>query len=74
MRGKKDHRFTPKSLAFTYCQVPLIYSKAKANEIVVSYVDGKQKSFDELHLDQSTTQDLFNREHRIEQVEVRLNN
>ena len=41
---------------------------------MVSYVDGKQKRFDELHLDQSTTQDLFNREHRIEQVEVRLNN
>ena len=71
---KKTIALPSKSLAFTYCQVPLIYSKAKANEIVVSYVDGKQKSFDELHLDQSTTQDLFNREHRIEQVEVRLNN
>ena len=71
---KKTIALSPQSLAFTYCQVPLIYCKAKTKEVVVSYVDGKQKRFDELHLDQSTTQDLFNREHRIEQVEVRLNN
>ena len=58
------------SLAFTYCQVAVVYRKAEANKITVSYTDGTQKHFDGLSLDATTTQALFDRGNRIEKIEV----
>ena len=57
-------------LAFTYCQVPVIYRKAEANKITVSCTDGTQKHFDGLSLDATTTQALFDRGNRLEKIEV----
>ena len=57
-------------LAFTYCQVPVIYRKAEANKITVSSTDNTQKHFDGLSLDTATTQALFDRVNRIEKIEV----
>ena len=47
------------SLAFTYCQVAVVYRKAEANKITVSYTDGTQKHFDGLSLDATNTQALI---------------
>jgi len=57
-------------LAFTYCQVAVVYRKAEANKITVSYTDGTQKHFDGLSLDATSTQALFDRGNRIEKIEV----
>ena len=61
------------SLAFTYCQVPVVYRKGSTNKITVSFGDGSQKVVESLHLDTSTTQSLFSRENLIERVDVDLN-
>ena len=57
-------------LAFTYCQVAVVYRKAEANKMMVSYTDGTQKHFDGLSLDATTTQALFDRVNSIEKIEV----
>ena len=57
-------------LAFTYCQVAVIYRKTEANKITVSYTDGIQKNFVGLSLDSTTTQALFDRRNRVEKIEV----
>ena len=57
-------------LAFTYCQVAVVYRKAEANKITVSFTEGTQKHFDGLSLDATTTQALFDRGNHIEKIEV----
>lgn len=60
------------SLAFTYCQVPIVYQKTNESTVKIRYTDGRTIHFNELALDVSSTQDIFNRQHKIELVEVRL--
>ena len=61
------------SLAFTYCQVPIIYSKNKGQaSVAVSYTDGRQKTLQARGLDRETTLELFSRNNVIEKIVVSI--
>lgn len=61
------------SLAFTYCQVPIIYSLGHEPGISVHYKDGTLKTIESLTLDKTTSSKLFKRTQEIETIEVRIN-
>ncbi len=58
------------SLAFTYCQVPIIYHLGDKNALRVHLQDGSQVEFSETGLDLSTSQSLFRRSGDLRQIEV----
>ncbi|PQJ30667.1 hypothetical protein BST92_01385 [Nonlabens arenilitoris] len=61
------------SLAFTYCQVPIIYTQSIAENILVMFNDGHEVTFDGLSLDRVTSEMLFKRRHKIKWIKVNLN-
>ena len=58
------------SLAFTYCQVPVIYKKASNFAIKVFLTDGSILSFQGNSLDIETSQMLFDRGGKVDKLEV----
>ena len=70
---KKSLPLTKDSLAFTYCQVPIVYSKNKGQAVIeVSYTDGQQKTLPNKSLDSETTLELFGRNNVIEKIVVAI--
>lgn len=60
------------SLAFTLCQVPIIYSYGDQEKIVIRWNDGNISEAAGLTIDQQASQSIFNRENKINKVEVYL--
>lgn len=58
------------SLAYTYCQVPVIYHLSEQQALTVHLQDGTQLKSAELSLDKATSQSLFRRTGEILQIEV----
>jgi len=58
------------SLAFTYCQVPIIYHMAEVNTLEVQSVDGKSKSFEGLSLNSNVSDSIFKRNSEVEYIRV----
>lgn len=69
---KKTLTIKPGSLAFTYCQVPVIYNKASKNYIMVFMKDGTVKNFEGLTLDKTTSSQLFKRTKQLQHIEVQI--
>ena len=59
--AKRKIRLNKGSLAFTYCQVPVIYELAKEEYLTVQLVSGKQFRQDTLVLDETMSRSLFER-------------
>lgn len=57
-------------LAFTYCQVPIIYSMASEDSIEVFNRDGSSKSMKSLTLNSELSQKLFERTDEVEFIKV----
>ena len=57
-------------LCFTYCQLPIIYSKSSENKIKVDFINGKSVSIQGNELDTESSKSLFNRENIIKQINV----
>lgn len=70
---KQSIKVNTGSLAFTYCQVPVIYTQSIAENILVMFTDGDQITFDGLSLDRKTSEMLFQRAHKIKVIKVNLN-
>ena len=70
---QKSIALDPGSLAFTYCQVPIIYKKGAKNALEVYSVEGQLKKEETLTLDFSTTNDIFDRNHKVEKIIVNIN-
>ena len=70
----KEIELKIKSLCFTYCQIPVIYEIASENGIRVSFADGTNKQFKNLSLDKETSNQIFDRNGKIETITVLLNN
>jgi hypothetical protein len=60
------------SLAFTYCQVPVVYHRAQESEIVVELRDGQVRQFSGLELDAATSADIFARRGTVVLIRVHL--
>ena len=58
------------SLAFTYCQVPVIYRIADAPGLAAYFKDGKSLAFEGMELDEETSRHIFNRTGQVSLIEV----
>ena len=57
-------------LCFTYCQVPILYTISEEEKIEITFVSGDKKVFNALALDEATSNELFNRTNKVQQIEV----
>ena len=69
---KKNIELTKDSLAFTYCQVPIIYHLGNNRQLTIEYTDGTKKNIEGTGLSRNITQLLFNRDHSIEKIRVEI--
>jgi hypothetical protein len=58
------------SLCFTYCQVPIIYSKSSSQKITIDFINEKSVSIQGNELDNESSKSLFDRENIIKQINV----
>jgi hypothetical protein len=56
--------------AFTFCKIPVVYTKSDQNEILVSFVNGEQKKFNSNVLDKQISRSVFERRGEIEKIEL----
>ena len=61
------------SLAFTICQVPIVYKKAGNNQIEVKYKNSTTETISSLTLSHEVSQKIFQRTGEIVQVTVAIN-
>lgn len=61
------------ALAFTCCQVPVIYQMGDTEQVEVIHKDGSMKIFEQTKLDESTTKKVFQRTGTVRQINVTLN-
>jgi len=60
------------ALAFTYCQVPVVYQQGDQAHLSIELMDGKSKSYEGNALDREWSQKLFGRSNEIEKIRVTL--
>ena len=65
-------RLGPRSLAFTYCQVPVVYRQVREHRLVVSFADGSAIRSEGPDLDAATSRSVFARDGRVSRVTVSL--
>lgn len=71
--SKNQIHLKKNSLAFTTCQVPVIYTINTASKIVLNYKNGESKTFDSLEINQEESIKIFHRTNEISLVEVYIN-
>lgn len=59
-------------LAFTLCQVPVVYRAGAQVQARVTYADGQIATFDDAQLDVETTQHIFNRDGLLARIDVSI--
>ncbi|MBW1295377.1 hypothetical protein [Aquimarina litoralis] len=59
-------------LAFTYCQVPIVYGLSAEKGIEITYVDGSLVTYPDVRLPVDISQKLFKRTGEIESVKVNI--
>ena len=69
----KNVLLEPNSLAFTVCQVPVIYKLTKSNSIEVYYRNRPQESFPTLELNEPISSKISRRTGEIDYIKVYLN-
>jgi len=62
----------PGELAFTYCQVPVVFRRARENSLRLFLAGGSNRHQDQLQLDAESSRSLFERAGDIERIEVSL--
>jgi hypothetical protein len=73
LHGEIRHLELPaQSMAFTYCQVPVVYHLDEAAGLTVYLRDGSQTHSSEPVLDSAASQSLFRRSGNILRIEVRV--
>ena len=60
-------------LAFTYCQVPVVYGIASQTSLEVTLKDGSINTINGLKLDDITSQKIFERTDEVESIKVNIN-
>jgi hypothetical protein len=67
---KREIELLPSSLAFTFCQVPVVYCTNVDTNIEIHYTDGSQNKISGNFLDSEISQILFNRNGLIDRLIV----
>jgi hypothetical protein len=65
-------RLKPGSLAFTYCQTPVIYQLGRRESLAVRFADGSRQKSDTLCLDATASRSIFERTGQVERIIVTL--
>nr|WP_262916565.1 hypothetical protein [Belliella kenyensis] len=74
LQGNESEILIPKdSIAFTYCQTPVIYQLADKDVIKVDFKDNKSTLIDGLFLDLDTSREIFHRSGSISKIWISLN-
>ncbi|MCB0518474.1 MAG: hypothetical protein KDD27_06035 [Saprospiraceae bacterium] len=60
------------SLAFTYCQVPIVYHLAQENGLSIQHKNGTSSTFKILNMDGRTSREIFGRTGEVVQVNVQM--
>jgi hypothetical protein len=60
------------TLAFTYCQVPVVYRMAEKQKLTLNLRTGPSREVDGLSLDLDASREIFSRSGAIERIEVSL--
>jgi hypothetical protein len=71
-KNKKQIQLKKGSLAFTYCQIPVIYTLSHKNGLKVFFKNGTVQDLQGVHLDVNTSSKIFKRTGDIVQIEVNL--
>lgn len=71
--SKKMITIDKNCLAFTVCQVPIIYRIDSLNALNVTYKNGAKETFQSLELNSTTSKKIFDRTGEITLIEVFLN-
>jgi hypothetical protein len=69
---KRRLRLNAGELAFTYCQVPVIYRHARADSLTLFLADRSKRLEAQLQLDARTSRSILDRTGKIERIEVGL--
>ena len=70
---QKELLLKPKSLAFTYCQVPIVYELSNTNKIEIIVSEASSISIESLSLNIELSNKLFKRTGEIEKIVVYIN-
>ncbi|RZN84831.1 MAG: hypothetical protein EVB11_01915 [Winogradskyella sp.] len=68
----KSLQLSENNLAFTYCQVPVVYKISESNTIEISKADGTKLMQEGLKLDKVLSESIFTRSGEIESVVVNI--
>ncbi|GGI56623.1 hypothetical protein [Winogradskyella haliclonae] len=68
----KSLQLSENSLAFTYCQIPVVYKISESNTIEVSKSDGTKLMQDGLRIDKTISESIFTRSGEIESIVVNI--
>lgn len=67
---KQQINLSPGSLAYTFCQIPVIYVSSSSVKIEIEYADGKIDSKESNVIDADTCKHIFVRDGQIKQIKV----
>jgi len=67
---KRKIKLSPGSLAFTFCQVPVVYRSGVRGGIEVYYADGSLREISGNSLDPESCQHIFDRNGQVERLDV----
>ena len=70
---RKSIQLSKDSLAFTYCQVPVVYHIAEKEGLKVFFSKGSSTSFHSTTLNHNHSEEVFERKGVIESIEVSIN-
>ncbi len=59
-------------LAFTLCQIPIIYFKGNSRQVVVYWENGKEERFNDYQLSDTVSAHIFDRTKQIKKIEVEI--
>ena len=71
---QRSIEINPNALAFTFCQVPVVYTISDKNSVEVVNEDGFSNVTDNLMLDVSTSEKIFKRTGEIKLLKVNIDN
>ncbi len=71
--NKNQVELPARSLAFTYCQIPIVYNLADENSLKVIYKDNQIENFNGLTLDAKSSTKIFERSGEVIQIIANVN-
>ncbi len=72
--NKETIQLKEASLAYTFCQVPIVYQLSASNEILILYKNDKLEKVNGNKLNQQASANLFSRNGEIKRITVNINN